>query len=100
MSTVGPGKIATRQTAPQPLILRNDRQPTSEGRSGGMRETIESAQGLVPARRVRHRHRQAGGHMQEIVCKVLFLKLEGQEKKVSTGGSITDEKIYKKPMVF
>ena len=71
-----------------------------------MREAIESAQGLAPARRVRHRPRQAGGHMQEIVYKVLFLKLEGQEKKkkkrkkVSTGGSITDEKIYKKPMVF
>ena len=68
-----------------------------------MRGAFESAQGLVPARRVRHRHRQAGGHMQEIVCKVLFLKLEGQEKKekkVSTGGSITDEKNMQKTKGF
>ena len=41
MSSVGPGSIATRQAAPQPLVLSNDRQPTGEGRSGGVRETIE-----------------------------------------------------------
>ena len=45
--------------------------------------------------------------MQEIVCQVLFLKLEGQEKKrknkkkkVSTGGSITDEKNMQKTKGF
>ena len=72
-----------------------------------MREAIKSAQGLRPARRVRHRHRQAGGHMQGIVYKVLFLKLEGQEKKEKKkekkflpGGRSLTEKIYKKPMVF
>ena len=48
LSTDGPDFIATRRTAPLPPNLSNDRQPTSEERTGGMREAIESAQGLAP----------------------------------------------------
>ena len=49
LSTDGPDNIATHRTAPLPSNLSNDRQPTSEERTGGMREAIESAQGLAPA---------------------------------------------------
>ena len=72
---------------------------------GGRREAIKSAQGLRPARRVRHRHRQAGGHMQEIVYQVLFLKLEGQEKrkkrkKFLPGGRSLTKKYTKRQCFF